>query len=118
MEVFINGTRFIPAPQTVEGDYLDVEFYDGKSLNCTVTVREFFHAFLSELWRDPEGFSGKRPFGNSGWYYPVIYALIEAGAIKGVVERDEDGYVEDSKFDAKEADAVVQGLITKMCLGV
>lgn len=118
MDVLINGKRYIPAPQTVEGDYLDVEFYDNTSLDQTVTVREFFHAFLAELWRDPEGFSGKRPFGNSCWYFPLIYALIEAGAIKGSVTRDEDGYIEDSDFDSEEADAVVQGLITKMCMGM
>ena len=117
MDVIINGKRYIPAPATVEGDYLDVEFYDRTSLNATVTVREFFHAILEELWCDPEGFSGKRPFGNSGWYYPMIYALIEAGAVKGEVSRDEDGYIEDSNYYENEADAVVQGLITKLCLG-
>jgi hypothetical protein len=30
-------------------------------------VREYLKALLTELWREGESFSGKRPFGNSGW---------------------------------------------------
>lgn len=118
MEVIINGDKYIKAPpKAAEGKWLDVTFYDNTSLNREVTIREFFREMLAKLWYDPEGFSGKRPFGNSCWYFPVIYALVEAGAIKGFVTRDEDGYPEDSQFDDKEADKFVQSLIVKLCAG-
>lgn len=118
MEVIINGEKYIKVPPLkADGKWLDVVFYDNISLNREVTVREFFREMLSKLWYDPEGFSGKRPFGNSCWYYPVIYALVEAGAIGGSVDRDEDGYIQDSKFDSKESDKFVQSLIAKLCAG-
>lgn len=118
MEVLINGEKYIKSPpKPAEGKWLDIVFNDNISLNREVTIREFFREMLAKLWYDPEGFSGKRPFGNSCWYYPVIYALVEAGAIEGSVTYDEDGYVEDSKFDSKEADKFVQCLISKLCAG-
>lgn len=61
------------------------------------TIRDYLKALLTKLWCEDEGFSGKRPFGNSGWqnevyasldeceeipedteYDPLIYAAIEA----------------------------------------
>lgn len=47
---------------------------------------------LKELWREKEGFSGKRPFGNSGWENDLYEPLIKDGFIVGTL--DEDGYVE------------------------
>lgn len=116
MQVVIDGVEYVPFVHKEDGEWLDVRFYDYISLDREVTVREFFKEMLQKLWYDPEGFSGKRPFGNSCWYYPVIYALVEAGGIAGSIIRDEEGYVEDSKFDATEADKFVQGLIAQMCL--
>lgn len=57
-----------------------------------LTIRDYFRVLLSTLWDEKEGFSGKRPFGNSGWEYDLYKPLIEAGAIPGKL--DEDGYVE------------------------
>lgn len=57
------------------------------------TVRGYLKALLTELWREGEGFSGKRPFGNSGWEYELYVALITAGAVTGTL--DEDGCVEE-----------------------
>ena len=59
------------------------------------TVREYFLILLTKLWIEGEGFSSKRPFGNSGWDLDLEVALIEAGVMPGTVERDEDGYVQD-----------------------
>jgi hypothetical protein len=56
------------------------------------TIRDYLVALLSTLWREADGFSGKRPFGDSGWQYDVYIALIKAGLIGGSL--DEDGYVE------------------------
>lgn len=62
------------------------------------TVRDYLIALLAELWREQEGFSGKRPFGNSGWGYDLMEPLIRAGLIGG--RFDEDGYVEDVDDEA------------------
>ncbi len=59
-------------------------------------VGEYLGLLLSTLWLQGEGFSGKRPFGNSGWEYDVYVALAQAGIIDGLIV-DEDGYV--ASFD-------------------
>lgn len=56
------------------------------------TIGGYLRALLKELWAEGEGFSGKRPFGNSGWERDIYKALIEAKLVKGTL--DEDGYYE------------------------
>lgn len=56
------------------------------------TIRDYLKALLYTLWNEGEGFSGKRPFGNSGWEYDLYKALVAAKAVKGSL--DEDGYIE------------------------
>ena len=56
------------------------------------TVRGYLIELLATLWREQEGFSGKRPFGNSGWEYDLYAPLLKAGFIAGAF--DEDGCVE------------------------
>jgi len=54
-------------------------------LNCPLeendsgadTVKGYLKALLFTLWDEDEGFSGKRPFGNSGWEYDLTDALID-----------------------------------------
>jgi hypothetical protein len=36
------------------------------------TITGYFRALLTKLFEEEEGFSGKRPFGNSGWIYAVL----------------------------------------------
>lgn len=45
------------------------------------TVKDYLKELLNELWREGEGFSGKRPFGNSGWEYDLYAALLRANVI-------------------------------------
>lgn len=71
------------------------------------TIGEYLCQLLAVLWREEQGFSGKRPFGNSGWQYDVYTALIDAGYLAG--ELDEDGYIED--VDQTAGDALVQTAI-------
>lgn len=47
-----------------------------------LTVREYLKALVAAVWRKGEGFSGKRPFGNSGWECDLLRALARGGAIK------------------------------------
>lgn len=62
------------------------------------TVRGYLVRLLTELWTEQDGFSGKRPFGNSSWDLELYKALIQAGLLEGVV--DEDGYVDSVDRDA------------------
>lgn len=55
-------------------------------------IREYLKALLMTLWEKEEGFSGKRPFGNSGWQNEIMTALVKGGAVPGKL--DADGYLE------------------------
>ena len=76
-------------------------------------LKEYLRDLLLALWTEKEGFSGKRPFGNSGWNYDVYAALIKADLIEGTL--DEEGFVED--LDEEAADEyiikLVYGLFSK-----
>lgn len=50
------------------------------------TVRGYLKALLERLWEEEEGFSGKRPFGNSCWEYDLYRALLAAGLVDGRVD--------------------------------
>lgn len=61
------------------------------------TVKEYLIALLLNVWSEEEGFSGKRPFGNSGWKYEIYEALAVAGAIESEIityGEGEDAYTE------------------------
>ena len=78
------------------------------------TIRRWLRELLLSLWRDGDGFSGKRPFGNSGWQFDVYKPLIKAGLIKGTL--DKDGCVDE--VDWIDGDNIVNRLIVRMCEGV
>lgn len=70
------------------------------------TVGEYLGLLLSTLWLQQEGFSGKRPFGNSDWTTPVYLAMGKAGLTNFTL--DEDGYIEDfSSDDEIRADELI-----------
>ena len=74
-------------------------------MNCEYgynTIREYLKGLLKELWNHGEGFSGKRPFGNSGWEYDLYYALVASGNYQGAYEVDEDGYGDARDYDITE----------------
>lgn len=78
------------------------------------TVREYLVELMSALWYEEEGFSSKRPFGDSDWQFDVYLALNRAGLIDGLV-LDSDGYVEHfSRADQKIADDLIQRAIWSM----
>lgn len=74
------------------------------------TVREYLKALLSKIWEEGEGFSGKRPFGNSGWDHDLYKPLIESGMIAGKI--DEWGCIENC--DGTEADAIIFAAIDEL----
>lgn len=54
------------------------------------TIRDYLVSLVAEVWREREGFSGKRPFGNSGWHSELGEALVRAEMIDGEWDFDED----------------------------
>jgi hypothetical protein len=64
------------------------------------TVRGYLLELLAEVWRCEEGFSGKRPFGNSSWQHDVYFPMVAAGLIDG--EFDANGDREDADTDTGE----------------
>lgn len=45
------------------------------------TIRAFLVRLAAEVWEKGDLFSGKRPFGYSGWHWDVYEALGRAGLI-------------------------------------
>lgn len=71
------------------------------------TVGDYLITLLAAVWREADQFSGKRPFGNSGWKQDIAKALIVAGHVAGRL--DEDGCVDD--LDDEAADRMVRSAI-------
>lgn len=80
---------------------LDLEM--GENDAGAKTIRHYFQILLTTLMLEKEGFSGKRPFGNSGWEHELYVPLIKAHIIPG--ELDEDGYI--AWIDHKLADKLL-----------
>ena len=73
------------------------------------TVRDYLKALLTTLWEEGEGFSGKRPFGNSGWENELFSALVKGKAVKGAFDED-DLYDVDEKAARKAIQAAIEAL--------
>lgn len=76
---------------------LDITF-EAMDLNKTLSVKGYLKELLFTLITEQEGFSGKRPFGESGWTHGMEKALVENKLIDG--ELDQDGYLERSDSKA------------------
>lgn len=73
------------------------------------TIREYLAALAKGVWVQGEGFSGKRPFGMSGWHYDLYQALVVAGHIGGELYY-EQGYThlaEPGQIDRKLGDKLI-----------
>ena len=77
------------------------------------TIREYFKFLLLNLWDEKEGFSGKRPFGNSGWEYELYATLIKNNIILG--ELDDFGQVQTlNKENEQKADQLIFDVISNL----
>lgn len=82
----------IPVPAAVDvARVLAAPMLPGNDAGAA-TVRDYLVALLAMVWEEEEGFSGKRPFGNSGWKADFDAALVRAGLVAG--EFDADGCLE------------------------
>jgi len=80
---------------------------ESHDFNDPITLKRYLQKLLTTLIDEEESFSGKRPFGNSGWLWDVYLALIKAGHIPGKL--DEDGYIEE--IETKDADNLINNCI-------
>lgn len=69
------------------------------------TIGEYLIKLSATCWDEEDGFSGKRPFGNSGWVYELYTALAHAypEELKVVWYDYEDDFSELQDFDKKVA---------------
>ena len=58
------------------------------------TVRDYLAKLALMVWQENEGFSGKRPFGNSGWEHEVYDALADAKLIDREDDQEGDRLIE------------------------
>lgn len=71
------------------------------------TVAQYLAILLDTVWDEGEAFSGKRPFGSSGWHHEVYRALAAAGHIAATEDPD-GGYTE---MDTDTADQLIRDAI-------
>lgn len=76
----------------------------------TDTIRDYLKTLLKVLFIEGEGFSGKRPFGESGWKIDLYLSLVQGGIIVGTI--DEDGYLKDCDYTA--GDSILQEAIDSL----
>ena len=89
-------------------------------LNCRIqndgrTLREYLTDLLLTVWQEGECFSGKRPFGNSGWQSDVYHSLGKAEYVDGTWN-NYDGF-EEFEPDVNQADRLIAEVIRYMCAG-
>lgn len=66
------------------------------------TIRDYLGKLLYTVWREEQGFSGKRPFGDSCWQNEVYEALAGAALIDGTKDAWNDW-----EYDEEEADGLI-----------
>lgn len=74
------------------------------------TVKGYLKTLLEAVLIEEESFSGKRPFGNSGWKHDIGRGLVMAGAIKGAIDPEYG----DCDFDMGEADEALKLLVAAL----
>lgn len=74
------------------------------------TIKGYLVLLLKTLLEEEEGFSGKRPFGDSAWKHDLYKPLIVAGAVRGKL--DSDNYIEE--IDEKAADKLLLDLVSSL----
>lgn len=82
----------------------------GKNDAGAATVGDYLGKLLLDLWREGEGFDGKRPFGNSSWEYELYVALARADVIPAAL--DEDGYWDGDHAVQDRANELIERAIT------
>lgn len=87
-------------------DLFNIPMAESNDAN-TETVGGYLIALASAIWEQEEGFSAKRPFGNSDWKNDIDLALLRDDWVEG--ELDEEGYIE--TIDMVAVDAYIKQLL-------
>lgn len=82
----------------IKPEWLDIRFVCEEE-DREVTIREYFSLLMGSLWFAGEGFSGKRPLGNSGWQSTLMEPLVKAGAVLGTITTEKYGSDDESDWD-------------------
>jgi hypothetical protein len=69
-------------------------------------LREYLKKILTTLLREDEGFSGKRPLGNSGWQQELGNAMACVDLIPGACVDEDDIWFEWSEYEQVMARAI------------
>lgn len=96
-------------PEQIQKAKLTTFYCD--ELGKEVTIGDWWKAMMLELNREEEGFSGKRPLGNSSWKHDAQIALVQAGLIEGEID-EEEGYLND--IDDRGCDALFDAVIRSL----
>jgi hypothetical protein len=74
------------------------------------TIGGYLCELLITLLNKEEGFSGKRPFGNSGWKNYLLAAMAEGGFVEATF--DSEGYLDQvSKEEEQKAFDLINDVI-------
>ena len=79
------------------------------------TIRDYLCCLLPTVWEEGEGFSGKRPFGNSGWENELYETLAKWQVIDGVENVDCDGNKYWDGYDKSQGRDRINECILEMC---
>jgi hypothetical protein len=85
-------------------EILGIKMRKGNDANAA-TIHDYLRRLVEEVFAEGEGFSGKRPFGNSGWEYDLYQALADAKAID--VQLGKYGEIEDWLDDQDKANKLI-----------
>ena len=77
--------------KSIQQTVLDLPMMSEDNHIVVATVRGYLKELLAELWREKDGFDGKRPFGDSGWEHDIYAALVQGGFLQW--SDDGEGYL-------------------------
>lgn len=78
-----------------------------------MTVRQYLAKLLLAVLEEGECFSGKRPFGNSGWEENLVIPAIECGALRGEIDLSDPGWPEATGWDEGEYGLLLVALVDR-----
>jgi hypothetical protein len=86
--------------------------FKSTDLGKEITIKDFFKELLITLFKEGECFSGKRPFGNSGWDYDLCVCLVQNGVIEG--SYFDNCSFTDWEYDSAAAESKILDLIKEL----
>ena len=86
-------------------------------LDEELTIGKYMLKLATGVWEDGERFSGKQPFGNSGWCSDIYIALAKSGRITGDrTVYDEENTVDDWWFSEEQTERADKMILDALAL--